>query len=50
MGNSSSHTHQQFDRAYTRDAYGDVKNTVRLLFTFYFVFISVCLCLLFITF
>lgn len=31
MGNSSSHTHVPLERGYTRDAYGDIINTVCLL-------------------
>lgn len=44
MGNTASHSHQPLERGYARDAFGDIKNTVCLI---YFSFVCVIKIVLF---
>lgn len=44
MGNTSSHTHEPLERGFTRDRFGDIKNTVGLFmisFCLGFVFLLI---------
>lgn len=38
MGNQPSHTHEPLEHGFTRDAYGDIKNSVCFIFSIVFFF------------